>query len=303
VKHTGGNWDPDNWPCYFLASGTGSLNAAYSGHPWVLVAVDAMLTDGAYRNARKHMDRWLADGVHVLVDSGIFWLTNEHKRAHGMTMDQALALHPNEIDGFYTLFDRYLNVCRDYGDVVWGYVELDQGGQERKRETRARLEDEFGLAPIPVCHPLNDGREYMDELMAGYDRICFGNIVQANRPTRLRLLHLMWEARARHPDTWVHLLGLTPSELSLAFPAQSADSSSWLATINWPHSIGGERSMLKQVSGFPRNHAYRRADSDSYNEAKRQAAYGCAGMQATWRAVLAERAELGCEPFDRGALA
>ena len=57
-------------------------------------------------------------------------------------------------------------------------VEVDQGGRENKIKTRARLE-KMGLRPIPVYHPLNDGWDYFDYLAENYDRICMGNVVNA----------------------------------------------------------------------------------------------------------------------------
>ena len=60
--------------------------------------------------------------------------------------------------------------------------------------------ESLGLKPIPVYHPLLDGWDYFDELAAQYDRICFGNIVQAPAATRIRLLHTLWERHRRYPD-------------------------------------------------------------------------------------------------------
>ena len=303
MKATGGAWDRDDWPVCFCASVLGALEVTVKHHPYILVAVNEMLAPGTYRAGRAALERWIAGGAKVFLDSGVFWLTNEHKRAHGMTMDQALALAPNEIDGFDELFARYVELCRAYGDSLWGYVELDQGGKDRKRVTRARLQDEYGLSPIPVYHPLNDGRDYFDELVEGYDRMCFGNVVQASPGTRRRLLHMMWEVRARHPDCWIHLLGVRPTEMLLAYPAQSVDTSSYLAALRWAHDTVRTSTMLKAVSNFPPNFAYRRGEQDSYEEANRQCSHAVAEAQATWRAVLADRAALGWSPYELGPLA
>jgi hypothetical protein len=298
-RRTGGRWDPNAGPVYFFAASANALARA-SVQPYVLLAVNEMMTDNENGTVELLLQGLIRNGNHVFVDSGIFWLTNIHKREHGITMNEALALHPKDIDGFDALFDRYVEVARRYGNDVWGYIELDQGGVNRKRETRRELES-MGLAPIPVYHPLNDGRDYLEELMCEYDRICFGNIVQANRAVRQRLLHVMWEARCRHPDVWIHILGLTPSEVSLAFPSNSADSSSWLTGVRW-HRAERERAMLKGISGYPRNQAYLLGDSDSHAYAYDQAVASYATIGRTWEAVLAERAELGCGPFDMGVL-
>jgi hypothetical protein len=193
------------------------------------------------------IEHWLGRGTPLLLDSGIFNLTNEHMRNHpGIRMDQALALAPDEIDGFETLFNRYVFLAKKYGDRFWGYIELDQGGAVNKRKTRAKLHD-LGLDPIPVYHPLNDGWDYFDELAEGYQRICLGNIVQASPETRLRLLHTLWERRRKYPDLWVHVLGLTPDDTCVTFMPDSCDSSSWMSGLRWPTVCLGS-TMLDRVS-------------------------------------------------------
>lgn len=303
MNRTGGNWARADWPAYFLATQSSNVHLGAASYEHVLVAVNEMMEGAAAVKGEQILEALIEHGNKVFLDSGIFWLTNRHMRTHRMTMDQALSLHPTAVDGFDQLFDRYVAIVNRFGDDLWGYVELDQGGVARKRETRARLEG-LGLAPIPVYHPLNDGRDYLEELMTTYDRICFGNIVQADRATRQRLLHLMFEAKCRHPEVWIHVLGLTPSEVSLAFPSDSADSSSWVTSLRW-HKADREKAMLKSVSGYPRNHAYvlGRDSGDSQRVAIAAALTSYSSVPTVWRAVLDERRELGFEPYDRGVLA
>jgi hypothetical protein len=197
-RHTAGRWDPNDRPVYFLASPPryDLMARVAQDHPYVLVAVNELRPNAS--GAVPALDNLLASGVNVLLDSGIFWLTNEHMRAHGITMNEALALHPDEIDGFDTLFDNYVAIATRYADDLWGYIELDQGGRERKIETRARLHD-LGLDPMPVYHPLNDGADYLDHLFQGYDRFCMGNVVQADRFARVRLFHALWDRHLGAP--------------------------------------------------------------------------------------------------------
>lgn len=227
---------------------SGPAQPAPPVHRYILVAVNCI--DDAMEAA---MERHVAAGGVVFIDSGIFSLTNEHVRAHGGSMDDALALPPEAIDGFDELFTKYVEVCTRWSDRCWGYTELDQGGRENKVRTRARLE-EMGLAPIPIYHPLNDGWDYFDELAEQYDRICFGNIVQADKATRTRLIATAWERRRKYPNLWVHLLGLTPSEVLNAFPPDSCDSSTWLSPVRWGGMTG--RSMLKSVGRLDDEYAY-----------------------------------------------
>lgn len=246
----GGRFDPDALRCYFYASNPHTLRQAFLrlGSPadhHILVAVN----DLENKSARDELELLIEDGCKVFLDSGVFWLTNRHKHQHGITMDEALALAPTDIDGFDWLWERYIELVTAYRDDLWGYVELDQGGAENKRLTRHKLHD-LGLDPIPVYHPLVDGWDYFDELAEGYDRVCFGNVVQADSPTRTKLLATASERHRAYPDLWVHLLGYTPDQRLLAFPAaaESCDSSSWLTGMRWSASWR-EKAMGRSIAG------------------------------------------------------
>lgn len=258
------------------------------------------------------LERLLDAGHKVLLDSGIFNLTNAHMRKTGCTMDYALGLAPDQIEGFDQLFERYVMFARRYGDRVWGYIELDQGGKENKRITRAKLQD-LGLDPIPVYHPLNDGWEYFDELAEGYSRMCFGNIVQAPQSIRTRLLHTLWERHRQYPDLWVHVLGLTPSDQCLTFTPDSCDSSTWSSGMRYPAVYLGS-AYLDRVS-FISDPAFRYASgqtavpmTEHYKDWRPMspsywAAVGCYADEVeftslVWKRIQADRArELGETPF------
>jgi hypothetical protein len=239
MKKTDGKWDKDDRCKYFFAGGGNDQKPTVPEYP-TLFAVNEFAAVGRPlgrkgRPWEKFMES-LDAGVDTFLDSGIFFLTNQHKRAHDVSMDDALALAPEEIDNFNWLFDVYCEICSEFGDRLWGYNELDQGGRENKRRVRATLEAE-GLNPIPVYHPLNDGWDYFDELAQGYDRMCFGNLVQADAHTRRRLFATAYERHADYPDLFIHFLGITPNEMQMGLPWDSADSSSWLAMWNWPSSM------------------------------------------------------------------
>lgn len=250
MKKTDGKWDKDDRCKYFFAGGGNDQKPTVKRYPTLFAvnefaAVGRPISNNSYA-WRKFMES-LDEGVETFLDSGIFFLTNQHKRAHDVSMDTALALAPEEIDNFDWLYDIYCEICSTYGGQLWGYNELDQGGRDNKRRTRARLEAE-GLNPIPVYHPLNDGWDYFDELAQGYDRMCFGNLVQADRATRQRLFATAYERHAEYPDLFIHFLGITPNEIQMGLPWDSADSSSWLAMWNWPSSMkvaaAGRRSWF-----------------------------------------------------------
>jgi hypothetical protein len=241
MKHTAGVWDRSHWPLYFMAANPETLElASLHESDNLLMAVNEIITN---KNGQECFESLCANGRKMFLDSGVYWLATQHAEAHGMTMNQALGLAPERVEGFDKLFDAYVATARRYEQQLWGYIEIDQGGRENKTRTRARLED-LGLRPIPVYHPLNDGWDYFDELASQYDRICLGNVVMANTAERKRLVSTLWERRRQYPHLWIHALGLTPSDLNVAYPIDSCDSSSWISSVRWGR-------ILTSVSGQP----------------------------------------------------
>lgn len=225
ITKTGGTWDRTEWPIYFPAVNLSHTEKSYLPFDRLLIAVNEI------RNGRDKLDVFI-DRMPVFLDSGVYNLTNQHAQKHNLSMDEALSYEPGKIDGFDDLFSEYIALLKAYGDRLWGYIEIDQGGRENKIKTRARIE-KLGFNPIPVYHPFNDGWEYFDYLAERYDRICFGNVVMANVDQRKRLIATAWERRRRYPHLWIHALGLTPSGLTTAFPINSCDSSTWISPAKW----------------------------------------------------------------------
>ena len=180
----------------------------------------------------------------------------------------------------------------EIGDKVWGYIELDQGGRENKIITRQKLE-RTGCRPMPVYHPLNDGWEYFDYLAERYDRICFGNIVQADRPTRLRLIHTAWERKKKYPKLWIHLLGMTANQWLLALPINSCDSSSWISSLRW--GTLNAPAANAPFSNMASEYIYRRdVPTDhpgGWDKANALCAYHAHFRQEVWRSALRDRRE------------
>jgi hypothetical protein len=282
---TGGSWDRHEPNVYFIASSPSynETNGVIDFYDHMLFAVNELKTEGDEAFVRHLID----SGKTVFIDSGVFNLTNVHARAHGMTMDQVLSLPPDAIDGFDELFDKYVRIVREIGPRCWGYIEIDIGGRENKIKTRQRLHD-LGLNPIPVYHPLNDGWDYFDYLAERYDRICFGNVVQADSQTRKRLVATAWERRRKYPDLWIHLLGLTPYEICNALPVNSCDSSTWISTVRWMQF--STRSALKAFCNVEQK--FFRYDNEdetkAYSKTVQHSAVTCVADMRNWRNYINE---------------
>lgn len=245
VKATsGGTFNPNDPLTYFIA---GSLdNLQVSMQDYVLIAVNEIKSP----KDEEELER-LCETRKVFLDSGIFNLAMTHARKHDVSHDVGLSLPPEEIDGFDELWDRYGHIATKYHDRLWGIVELDQGGIENKPRTRARIEEEFGIIPMPVYHPLLDGWDYYDDLAKEYDRLCFGNLVKASPPVRLRLQWTATQRAKEYPYLWTHMLGVTPNQNLIAMGYKgSADSSSWITSLRWMPSWRGF-AMLSSLSGYP----------------------------------------------------
>ena len=294
-RTAGAMFDPHDRFVYFIASNVSLVAQGARMHENLLTAVNEI-------GAEADMDRikgWMRDGKRVFIDSGVFNLAMEHARRHNVSHDVGLSMAPDQIDGFGELFDKYVDVARRIGENAWGYIEIDQGGRENKLKTRAKLEG-MGLRPIPVYHPMTDGWEYFDYLAERYDRICFGNVVMADRPTRLRLVATAWERMRKYPGLWIHLLGLTPNEWLNAMPSSSGDSSSWLRGVRW---AGGykEQTALKVIGFAMKDFQYQIGmhgdDEKGATKSVLMGAYGSYLNQRNWRNHLQALERLGCDPL------
>lgn len=277
MKHTAGNWHPDDKPIYFFASTIGNTEESVDFHKHQLIAVNELRDKGA-----ETIRRLLDMGANLFVDSGVFSLASETAKKREISHDEALRLPLRELEGFDALYEKYCKVALEVQDEVWGIVEVDLGGRDQKRETRKDLESK-GIRPIPVYHPLNDGWDYFDELAENYDRICVGNIVQASRYVRLRLIHTLWERKMRKaPKLWIHLLGLTPNEWLNAYPINSCDSSSWLSAVRWGGYV--ERTAQKSIGFLPPQFTY--STGSDHRKGVRMAAEGNSMMLRNYQNTL-----------------
>jgi hypothetical protein len=280
---TGGTWDPTERFIHFLVCehNGGQQAESVKQYPSLLVPMDRL--DGGPDAALEEM---LDSGQKIMLDSGVYALASDHARRHGIGVNDALALPPEQIEGFEENYRRYVSVVNRYGSRLWGYVEIDQGPTEQKRRTRARLHAE-GLAPIPVYHPLSDGFEYFDELASGHDRVCWSNLARSGDDMRWRIAAMAFErARLIYPDVWIHYLGLGLTPIFNAYSPDSADSSTWQNVLRW--SGYREQSMLALFSYMPTNWKYLLGDNKdesptSDRQALRMAVNGQLVRDGAWR--------------------
>lgn len=291
INTGGGTFDPHEDNIYFLASNTSRLSNAFEYNKYLLIAVNEINSGSDF----QALEGWLKNGNKIFLDSGVYNLAMEYAKRNNLSHDEGLNTPPHQIDGFNQLFDKYIEIVKRYGDQLWGYIEIDLGGKDYKIQTRQKLHD-LGLNPIPVYHPFGDGWEYFDYLAERYDRICFGNIVQADKYTRKRLLATMWERHKKYPNLWIHLLGVTPNELLNAYPSNSADSSSWLASVRWSPSRR-VKTALKSISGIDHRYTYKLGDSNGADKAVSIAGYEFSIDNINWRNHLSTLKELGFKVY------
>lgn len=291
---TAGVWSLADAPVYFIAGTKSNLREVQDYVESMLVAVNEL------GETDTLLEEVLGRGKRVLLDSGVFALSTTHAKAHDLTMDQALSTPPAEVDGFDALLAKWRRYVDTYGDRLWGYIEIDQGGRENKIKTRTMLE-KWGYRPIPVYHPLNDGWDYFDYLAKRYDRICLGNVVMAENADRVRLLTTLWERRRKYPRLWIHALGYTPNQWMHAIPVHSADSSSWVSLQIWPATAGFRQMVDLALFGKVINITGQSGVPKDALDSQVRSARLCAAMAGlevhNWRNHLNEMRELGMKPY------
>ncbi len=291
---TAGSFNPQDRYLYFLASNVSFMKFAARHHPNLLIAANMI----GGKEDFYQVEALIQSGAKILLDSGIYSLAMDHVRKTGITHAEALNLSPERILGFADLMDKYLDIITRLGERAWGYIELDQGGMDNKIILRNKLEG-LGLRPIPVYHPFGDSWDYFDHLAANYDRICIGNLANANEPDRLRILATIWERKRNHPGLWIHLLGYSPSELINTYPADSADISTWLAVNRW--NGANERADGKSLGPLRKNFQYKigssKAGSTGYYKGLELSAVIISHQQRNWRKHMQDLTDLGIDLY------
>lgn len=253
LKLTGGRWNPEGAFRFFCS-----------------IPLRAQCPQTCFRVSRSHLftpDRMssgaglrsIVEGVKagestMLIDSGVFGIANAAAKATGRPIDQCFGMPYRSLVGWEAHWKRWTKVLSQLKDDCWGYVEIDLGGVEGKRETRAWMEEQ-GFAPIPVFHALADPWEYFEELASTYDRIAIGNLVHASDTLRFRILRRVAEARTGLPVRWIHALGMAPYPSFLSAPTESCDASSPSAPLIYCLPMKDSSAMgLRSCDSFGYRH-------------------------------------------------
>jgi len=228
LRKTDGVWSRDERHLFFVSVFENSLATAGRCHKSLLVAAPYMARD----KDLDGLDAFIDDGGRLFIDSGVFGVAVEASRKMGVPFSQAVKTRFDEIEGSADFLVKWRKVIDRMRSSCWGYVEIDLGGVEGKREVRAHLEG-LGYAPIPVFHALNDPWDYFEELASTYDRVAIGNLVRADRRTQAKILRRIEESRKSLPVEWIHALGVGICPSFLTAPCESCDASSPTAPLRY----------------------------------------------------------------------
>ena len=118
IKQTAGSWKPNDRAAYFQAISNSDISTLkYT--TWVLIAVNEL--KGAKADG---LAKLFDNGYRVLLDSGVYNLAADHARKNKITHDAALMTPVKQLHGFDKLMSNWKRIVDNYGDKLWGYIEL-----------------------------------------------------------------------------------------------------------------------------------------------------------------------------------
>lgn len=253
LKRTDGAWDPSGPFRYFcsIPFRAGSPRTCFRVSDSHLFTPDRISGGAALEMI---IDAVRSRASTMLVDSGVFGIASAASKATGRPLPECFATPYRQLDGWQGHWKRWTKVIDLLREDCWGYVEIDLGGVEGKRETREWVEEQ-GYRPIPVFHALADPWDYFEELAGTYDRIAIGNLVQASEALRFRILRRIRESRKGMPVRWIHALGVYPYAAFLACPTESCDASSPSAPLQFGLPMLDSSAMaLRHLDSFGYRH-------------------------------------------------
>ncbi len=188
---------------------------------------------------------YLRDEVTVLLDSGAYALAAARARDEGCHVSTMFQEPLNTFPGWEEHIETYTREVRELEHRLWGYIEVDLGTFDEKRERRETLHEE-GLNPIPVFSVLGDDWDDLDWLLAHYDRIAVGSIARLPRKYKQPIIAEVAK-RAEAHQCWVHYLGITPTNFLIHHDLHSSDSIGWVNSTKFGstyfHYQGGALSV------------------------------------------------------------
>src|SRR5947209_6356980 len=107
IRTGGGKFDPQEENVYFIASNTERLDHGVYMNHHLLVAVNEL---GGQESLDFFVKATQINKKKVFMDSGVYNLAMSYARNHKVSMDVALSLSPDEVDGFSDLFERYVSL-------------------------------------------------------------------------------------------------------------------------------------------------------------------------------------------------
>jgi len=267
MKKTGGaHYQKNNTQLYFMAIGADDAKIFNNAK----IAKNTLLPLNAITQNNLETIKNLPN-LNLLIDSGIYNLANTISKKEKLTFTEALNINPERIPSFEAYYSNYIKTIKELEPHIWGYIELDIGGEKIKTKLRKQIEKD-GLIPIPVWHPLIDGLNYLQQLLEEYDRICIGNLSYTSNNERMKILQTVFNIRNNIKNkTWIHALGMTPNTLLYTYPVESCDSSAWVSGIRFANlKVTGGAENFGTLS---KKYLYNKQSKKHYEKAKLLANY------------------------------
>lgn len=159
---------------------------------------------------------------------------------------------------FEMYLQRYVRFVKKYASAIDRYATIDAiGNPELTWKIQQRLENEFGLKPVPVVH-FGASLDWIDHyVQRGYPLIGLGGMaksVHGDQKAVRRWLDMVFDAvcstPSRKPHTKMHGFGFTSWRMIVRYPWYSVDSSVWTQAAGYgniyiPRKVGSRFDYTK----------------------------------------------------------
>jgi len=185
-------------------------------------------------------------------------------------------------------FDGWEEMLHQYRDVLDRYperaaaIEVDLGDFSSRARSREAL-SRRGVTPI--WRPFDDTEQQFDELASEHGAVAVAPMVGLHRAMRAAILGWV-QRKSREVKVRVHLMGAHPSDLLVAFPPDSYDTTSWMSSVKWDGHT--PRVCMKRFSRLDRSFHYAVGDGRQWSTGVAMGAFG-ASLQARFLGGVKER--------------